>query len=467
MLSQKRKALLLKPHVFFCITAALFGLLFLLITPPFQAPDEEAHFYRAYQVSELNFVSDTNQKGEVGGELPDELQRVAHITTSNPTLQFNPGKKYSAGKTLLALREKHTNREEFYAFPATAGYSPISYLPQSIAMSLTRLVRAPALITFYAGRFSNLIAWIAMLALAIWLLPRRKWALVCVGLLPMALFQAASLSPDSLTIASFFVFMALIFNLREKAQVKNVDILWLGLLAMTMVLCKQIMVVLLPLVLLLPSKKFSSKRTAWLIKALLIVVPTFFAGLWMAFGAVTDPHAVVANGQNPSAQIAFMLHNPHSFINTLFNTYFYTWGDSITRSVIGTFGWVDAPLALVWVMVGYGLLAYAFMVGSEGASKLPLLSKKEKLFVGLIAAAYFGAVSAALYAYYSPVGYKIIVGIQGRYLIPCLALLIPVLYPTALKVPSAAYRRVVTLGPAFLLVVSIITLYVRYYINNV
>ncbi len=42
----------LKPEAVFLYFALVFGCSVLVIMPPFQAPDEEHHFFRAYQVSE-------------------------------------------------------------------------------------------------------------------------------------------------------------------------------------------------------------------------------------------------------------------------------------------------------------------------------------------------------------------------------------------------------------------------------
>jgi hypothetical protein len=36
----------------FLLLGAFFGILFLLVTPPLQSPDEQEHFFRSYQVSE-------------------------------------------------------------------------------------------------------------------------------------------------------------------------------------------------------------------------------------------------------------------------------------------------------------------------------------------------------------------------------------------------------------------------------
>src|SRR5204862_6946804 len=49
-----RLSILLKPHVQFALLAFVFGSLFIITTPPFQVPDEKAHFARAFKLAEFN-----------------------------------------------------------------------------------------------------------------------------------------------------------------------------------------------------------------------------------------------------------------------------------------------------------------------------------------------------------------------------------------------------------------------------
>jgi hypothetical protein len=45
----------------FGLLAPCFGVLVLILTPPFQAPDEFNHFFRAYLISEGRLLAHTNQ----------------------------------------------------------------------------------------------------------------------------------------------------------------------------------------------------------------------------------------------------------------------------------------------------------------------------------------------------------------------------------------------------------------------
>ena len=53
-----------------------FGLVMLIITPPFEAPDEPHHFMRAYQISQGQLLPTfRNNKG--GDELPESILLIS------------------------------------------------------------------------------------------------------------------------------------------------------------------------------------------------------------------------------------------------------------------------------------------------------------------------------------------------------------------------------------------------------
>jgi hypothetical protein len=54
------------------ILGAVAGMTMIVITPPFQVPDEGAHFFRAYQTSTGNLKLE-NRGGLIGAELPRSL----------------------------------------------------------------------------------------------------------------------------------------------------------------------------------------------------------------------------------------------------------------------------------------------------------------------------------------------------------------------------------------------------------
>src|SRR4051812_35126073 len=66
----------INPGKFFLAVSLIFGICFILLTPPFQVPDEFSHFFRAWQISEGRILSEkTNNRA--GGELPLSLEKIA------------------------------------------------------------------------------------------------------------------------------------------------------------------------------------------------------------------------------------------------------------------------------------------------------------------------------------------------------------------------------------------------------
>jgi len=447
--------------------AAVFGLVFIIIIPPFQGADEPLHFYRAYQVSTFNFVVDENVGRDFGGVLPSSLENTVALTANNSNLgNLKPNEKYNIHTTSEALSIKETpSQREWVNFTATAPYPPVAYIPQATGVLIARILRAPPILMMYAGRLMNLTAWIVLLALSIKIMPRKKWAFVFIGLLPVALTQAASLSADVMTIGLFALFFATIMRsiLRTK-PFTNLELAGLLLIMVLLVLCKQISFVFLPLLLLIPSKAFGSKRKAYAIKAVFLLVSLAIYTTWLYIIRDLNFKSVFANHENPTQQIHLIIHNPLGFINALWDSYFFSWGDVTTKSFIGTFGWGDTSLSELIVTMGYiGLFLVATINPYNHLRRW--VTKRQKIWLGIMGIVYWLAITATLYAYYNPVGAKTILGLQGRYFLPLGFIAIPLLYSNWLKSSKTAYKKIAVLVPLFLLLTSVVTIYFRYYIN--
>lgn len=90
-----------RPDRFLLVAGLLFGLVLAAVTPPFQVPDEPAHFYRAYRVSEGR-LDLTPSPGRAGGDLPVSVQTVA--TTLKGDLPFNIESKIAPRQILAAFQ---------------------------------------------------------------------------------------------------------------------------------------------------------------------------------------------------------------------------------------------------------------------------------------------------------------------------------------------------------------------------
>ena len=73
----------INPAKFFVFCALIFGILLITIIPPFQSPDEDSHFKKAYVMSQGKFFP-TSRNGVVGYDIPTDMikyidEKLAYI----------------------------------------------------------------------------------------------------------------------------------------------------------------------------------------------------------------------------------------------------------------------------------------------------------------------------------------------------------------------------------------------------
>ncbi len=154
----------------FVIFTLMFGLAMAFVTPPFLVADEPQHLLRAYQISEFEFFS-TFRGGKGGGSLPTS---IAIICQPYHDVRYS-GKIASAELILKTLQiPLRSNECSYYEFPNTAVYSPLAYIPQSIAIGIGRSLHLTTLSLMYLARVANLLLWTGC----------GYWAAACPGTSP-------------------------------------------------------------------------------------------------------------------------------------------------------------------------------------------------------------------------------------------------------------------------------------------
>jgi hypothetical protein len=208
----------LRPPVV-CFLLGLLGVLPLVVlTPPFQVPDENQHFLRAYQLSEFRFTA-IMQEGEARSKFPSSLEARAMLPSSlieliesfsGTRVVFNPGptSEQPLHRTWLALeRPLDPERRELVSL-LYAAKAPPSYVPQAIAIAAGRWSGAGPLALLYLGRLANALVAVIVLAWAVQLMPIGRELTMFFGLLPMAIHEYASVSADATVITTAFLFTA-------------------------------------------------------------------------------------------------------------------------------------------------------------------------------------------------------------------------------------------------------------------
>jgi len=447
----------MRPERIFMVVGAVFGLLFLFVTPPFQAPDEYAHFYRAFQVAQGGLLAQRHD-GALGGWLPASVLTTAERAA--PGIAFHPEKKERL-EDLLALIDVPLvpERRSFVGFPNTACYVPFLYLPQAAAIGVGRLFGLAPILLTYAGRAGNLAAWLCLGQLTLTATPIMRWPMLLLLLMPMSLFEAASLSADAMTNALSFLFTAYCvkFAVRETDRIGSREWALLTLLCATVAVSKQVYLPLGALVLWIPARKFGGRQRRIVYLVVAGAATALAWGAWTLWVAKTRVE-LLPYTSFPD-QIAFILHHPGQFLRIVFITLSDHPSNQL-RSFVGILGWLDAPLSNRFIKSYYFMLALtALATGGAGIR----VSARQRLLAIAVAAACVLALLVVCYAVWTRVGDPIVEGIQGRYFIPLSPLACVVLYNRSCAIESRLWGPVVAVYSVFSGLLTVVVLWQRYW----
>jgi uncharacterized membrane protein len=482
------------PEKAFLWIGAIVGVCLVLLTPPFQVPDEYQHFYRAYQLSEGQILADyhvgecsgyTRDRQDIpcsGGYLPKSLLvTVRQVSPPNlrgsAEVQQNPQDIFA----LLDLPLQPSDRT-FIRFQGAALYSPVPYIPQIIGIAVGRILGVSPLIMFYLARFVNLLAWLGLGYWAIWKTPMVSWLFALLLLMPMSLFQAGSLSADAVTNGLVFLLTATFLQYSlAKTTISDRDLWFLGILCLGLPLVKPAYIPLIFLFLLIPASKINSEKTSTDLqdspRHSQLFPFRFFSKYTAVGGGIVAASTLTMLGWSsvagdnygkiypsilPKEQLLFVLQHPFEYIGILFHT-LREFGGQYLVEFIGKLGWLDTPLPLVAVISYWLVLLVVALVGEENSQIA--IAWWQKLILGLVGLASSGLIFTLIYAAGSPVGANIIQGVQGRYFIAIAPTVFLLLYNRNIRFPVKYFSTGIVFYLLVVQGITLTTLVHRYYVG--
>ena len=203
------------------------GVTFTYVTPALVAPDEYTHLAAAYELAST--WSGQTAADEDGNLLLRECD-AAHFGTKTGDIGVLAYKNEAIAETSEpGSPDVLTTHSE-----VKAGQGSGSYLAQALGIRLARAQGKNFYTMLLYGRLANLILYLLLAAMAVWLAPTSLRGLfACVALLPMPLQLAASLSPDAAVLGLVFSFTALCLRLRGEKAVRWQKILLIVLGGLT------------------------------------------------------------------------------------------------------------------------------------------------------------------------------------------------------------------------------------------
>ncbi|MFN7093800.1 MAG: DUF2142 domain-containing protein, partial [Burkholderiales bacterium] len=348
-----------------------------------------------------------------------------------------------------------------------AMYSPINYLPQTLGMQIGKAIEYNKFTLAYAGRIMNLIVFGLLMFIAIRIIPITKVAYAVIGLLPMVVYQAASLSADSINFATSFVFFAFVIKkVKDGCLMDKKELLILSLAAIALALEKQSLIILSLIMVILPNSCFKSNKTKYFtILAIFLISITLYClwvlqlkqnGLEVAYSLAS--HLSVGAYENPRLAILEIIYHPFKFIYMMLLT-FASLSIEWFKQLIGIFGWLEIYLNNWNYYLALITLSIAMCINEIK----PTFTAYQKLVAAALIILFIIVTEIALFIAWTPPESKIICGIQGRYFIPSLPLLLLIFSNRLLKRWKDVIEIFISTAIIANLYSSLIVIYQYYY----
>ena len=316
------------------------------------------------------------------------------------------------------------------------------YYPMAAGFYVARLVGADFATSVAFAKYGNLIMYIAVVWLAIYLAKRYKLLVILIGLLPNNIFIASSITYDAVVTA--FLLLATVFMTNELLE-PRAKLKWKNVLAMLICfeigcLSKPIYIVMALMLLFFGKEKFENRGQEVVLKLSVIVMaglmlynifkPTPVSGgayaLVSDFSYAGDPRNT---GSSVTGQISYILANPIAYsilllksMGTMFLNYVTAKTPFVGYAYLGfTNGFIN------WIFI---ILAFLSAIYSSREDKLKLIDSDDNtakksaigmknVILNLIMCFGVSAIIwTSMYVSYTAVGADVIEGVQGRYFIP-------------------------------------------------
>lgn len=386
-----------------------FGLIAAFLTPIGLVPDEQEHFIRSELTS--------------SGTLIPEPQFSNNTFAGFNTIKGAVDLANNYGNTVFTSDIDNVKIDYSQVLYSSAFMQNpfFGYLAQGIGVFLAKLLDLNVIWMLWLGRIANLILYAFLISLSVKKAPVLKVPLIAMACIPLAIFQAASLSIDvtinGLAFLTFAFFLSMI-----KAEDFSVDLKELSIfsvLVLLLGLCKLPYLAFILLLFAVPKSKF---KTPYYYNVLFFLAVAVLGVLWAKFYATPNylysyrAGYFAENNVSMSGQIGYMSnHLAESFV-TFANAFDYI---GIVMSSMFLFSFppftYESNLFTCIGVIFIGAVIFLY----PNKNEFDIKSRIAVLIVMIIV--FFGTFIIQLLTW-SSVGVLYGVDIQSRYFIPLLAL---------------------------------------------
>lgn len=387
-------------------------LIWLVAIPPFQNPDEGAHYIKTCANPIVEQHPDLGYGHYFNSAMAsvNEAAKVQPIRRGEETFSFSDYFSEPIGKSEDSIFYRH-------AVPNTI----IPYFVPHIACKIIELTNTSYQSIFYILKLSFVFCFLTFIYFLKKLDTPLFLSLAPLLAIPMVINQSAALSADYFSIGAAGYFGITIGMMIKKQTVSALQIgLAVFLLLNSKIVYAPLLLAMLPLII-LDHKKYFSK------KYLFPVLVFFLSALALQFYYQTHKTAMPHMEVRTIEQLQRLQVDPWLFFKMLFKT-IMAYSDFYLRGLVGYVGWITIPISKILMQFSIATLLL-WLVFS--ATKKLVFYKNQILvvlavFSGLVIS--FLLIFLSMLLYWTHPERPLIEGVQGRYFLPLLFFFFPIAF---------------------------------------
>lgn len=430
----------------------ILGLIYSLVLPQFSVPDEWSHYLTAY--SQSSVLLHKKAFDEHGNVILYEDGSIYFVREHSPT------------RSTYAIEYQELKGQQLVSYKGdtiTSGplkLATFAYVPQTFGMTLARLMHLNSTQVAFMGRVFALFFYAFIISKGIQLAPEfAKRILLVVSLLPMVMQQVCSYNYDSILFGICFFSIGYLLNLiHREEKINKKDFIILALCATVIASIKFIYLPVFGLGLLIPKERFRIKRGKELtILGILCICAFAFIGVTLFNKRFWDLHPTNPGLPNEymTYSISYLFTHVKDELVLLSRTVQNYTADYISQMISSPLGWVEISMPATQLM-GFGCMLALSCMGTEKDKKYSLI---ENLWLVVLFAGVALTVLIALQTSYTPTFLDMVYGVQGRYFLPILPLLmIAVRGLFVLKEDSTKIENSLIVGNIFFHITEVCTI---------
>ncbi len=430
----------------FPVVLIICGVAFSLFFPPGSVPDGIYHFRTTYAYSNILAFQDADLMRASDAELIHDEKVVNKLITAEHWRVTNDELEIFSSDNSPVHEYWLTHSKLYDDDPVGVVTNlplPQLKIPAALGIMFAKLIGLGAVPMFFLGRLFNMLYAAILIILAVRLTPIGKNMFMAASLMPMTLHILGSYSYDGPIIGMAFLLTALLLRAMRGGEEKVSKGLCIGTVAVASILapCKVVYMTINLLVLFVPARRFNSRASCVMFKLCVLGLPILFMIASRFAALLPYLSGGSTGGKSPEYEgaecytLGGLLSDPRATYLLFANTLLVNTSNYLPELVGGVPGWLEGRVALpMWASYFLVFLLFASSVRAEDDDEC--LPVSQRIVCVLLFVITLLATMLALAIDWTLNTDTVIQGVQGRYLIPVIILLLLALRSKCIQVKA-------------------------------